>query len=193
VKDLAIARGYAEALFEVGEKGGEAEAYGPPLQALAETFRADPRTRRFFDTPRISTEERRQAVERVLSGRVPERLLNFVMLLLVKGRQSLLPEITEAYQELLDDSTGQHRAFITMAHEPDEETVAVIAARLSELFGQEVRPEITINPAILGGLIVRFGDRWLDASLRRHLVALKREMIHARLPGTLAASAQERA
>jgi F-type H+-transporting ATPase subunit delta len=193
VKDLAIARGYAEALFEVGEKAGEVEAYGPALQALADTFSADPRTARFFDTPRISSADRRQAVGRALSGRVPERLLNFVMLLLEKGRQPLIPEIAEAYQELLDDHTGQHRAFVTLAHEPDDETKAVIAGRLSELLGQEIRPEITINPAILGGLIVRYGDRWLDASLRRHLVALKREMIHARLPGILAASAQERA
>jgi F-type H+-transporting ATPase subunit delta len=192
VKDRTIARGYASALLEVGERHGEAEAYGPPLRALADAFRADPRTSRFFDTPRISREARRDAVRRTLEGRAPERFVHFVLLLLEKGRQSLIPRIADEYQLLLDERSGQHRAFVTLAREPDDQTRTLIADRLSRLLGQRIRPEIIINPAILGGLIVRYGDRWLDASLRRHLVALKREMIHARLPGTVPASAQQR-
>ncbi len=192
MKDLTIARGYASALFEVGERHGEEEACGPPLRALAEMFRADPRTTRFFATPRISREARRESVRRALEGRVPERLLHFVMMLLEKRRQSLLPEISDAYQTLLDERAGRHRAYVTMAREPDPATEVLLGERLSELLGQPVKPEIGINPAILGGFIVRYGDRWLDASLRRHLVALRREMIHARLPGSLAESAQQR-
>lgn len=192
MRRLAIARGYASALFEVGQRHGEAEAYGPPLRALAETFRADPRTRRFFDTPRITRDARHAAVRNALAGRAPERFVNFVSLLLQKGRQSQIPEIATAYQELLDEHSGQHRAYVILAHDPDEATETLIAERLSALLGQTVWPDISVNPAIMGGLIVRYGDRWLDASLRRHLVALKREMIHARLPGSLAASAQQR-
>ncbi len=192
MKDRTIARAYASALFEVGERHGEAEAYGAPLRGVADTFRADPRAPRFFDTPRIGREARREAIGRALEGRAPERFIHFVLLLLDKSRQALIPEIAEEYQLLLDERSGQHRVFVTLAREPDAETRSLIAERLSDLLGQAVRPEVTINPAILGGLIVRYGDRWLDASLRRHLVALKREMIHARLPGAPAASAQQR-
>lgn len=192
MKDLTIARAYASALFEIGERHNEPEAYGPPLRALADTFKADLRTRRFFDTPRITAEARRAAVRRALKGQVPERFVNFVMLVLGKGRQALFPEMADAYQELLDERSGQHHAQVTLARQPDAATEALIATRLTELLGQPVRPQITINPAILGGLIVRYGDRWLDASLRRRVVALKRDMIHARLPGLPATSTQER-
>lgn len=192
MKGLTIARAYASALFEIGERYDEAEAYGPPLRALAETFQSDPRTRRFFDTPRISGEDRRQAVRRTLEGRVPERFVNFVLLVLEKGRQTLFPEMAETYQVLLDERSGQHHAQVMLARQPDEATEALIAERLTALFGQPVRPQVTINPAILGGLIVRYGDRWLDASLRRRLVALKRDMTHARLPVLPAASARKR-
>jgi F-type H+-transporting ATPase subunit delta len=192
VKDLTIARAYASALFEVGDQHDEAEAYGPPLRVLAETFRSDPTTRRFFDTPRISVEDRRRAVRRALDGRAPPRFVNFVMLVLQKGRQTLFPEMAETYQALLDERSGQHHAQVTLARQPDAATEAYIAKRLTALLGQPVRPQITINPAILGGLIVRYGDRWLDASLRRRVVALKRDMIHARLPVLPAASTQER-
>jgi F-type H+-transporting ATPase subunit delta len=191
VKDLTIARAYASALFEIGDRHDEAESYGPPLHMMAEMFRSDPNVRRFFDTPRISAEKRRMALRSALEGRASERFVNFVLLVLKKGRQTLFPEMAETYQALLDERSGQHHAQVTLARQPDAATEAHIAERLTALLGQPVRPQITINPAIRGGLIVRYGDRWLDASLRRHLVALKREMIHARLPVLPAATTQE--
>jgi F-type H+-transporting ATPase subunit delta len=189
VKDLTIARAYASALFEVGERLGEAEAYGPPFQVLAETFRSDARTRRFFDTPRITPEAREEVVRKALKGRVPDRFLHFALLVLVKGRQRLFPEMAAAFQSLLDERSGKHRAHVTVARRPDAATEAYITERLSRLFGQPVQPQLVVNPAIVGGLIVRYGDRLLDASLRRQLVALKREMVHAHLPASPAASA----
>jgi F-type H+-transporting ATPase subunit delta len=188
VKDLTIARAYASALFEAGEQHGEAEAYGPPFQVLAEMFR-DARTRRFFDTPRITPAARQQVVRTALAGRVPERFLHFALLVMAKGRQRLYPEMAAAYQSLLDERSGKHRAHVTVAHEPDAATGAYIKQSLGRLFGQDVEPQVVVNPAIVGGLIVRYGDRLLDASLRRQLVALKREMIHAHLPATPAATA----
>jgi F-type H+-transporting ATPase subunit delta len=182
VRDLTIARAYSSALFETGVQHGEAEAYGPPFQVLAEMFR-DARTRRFFDTPRITAEDRRAVVRRVLDGRAPKRFLHFVLLVMEKGRQGLLPEIAEAYQSLLDERSGQFRAQVTVARRPDAATESLIAERLTSLLGQPVQPQITVNPAILGGFMVRYGDRWLDASLRRHFVALKRDLMHAHLPG----------
>jgi len=182
VRDLTIARAYASALFETGVAHDEAEAYGPPFEVLAAMFR-DARTRRFFDTPRIGAEARRAVIRRTLDGRVPKRFLHFVLLLMEKERQGLFPEIWIAYQQLLDERSGQFRAEVTVARRPDRATEALIAQRLTGLFGQPVQPQITINPAILGGLIVRYGDRLLDASLRRHVVALRRELMHAHLPG----------
>jgi F-type H+-transporting ATPase subunit delta len=189
VKDLTIARTYASALFEVGEKHGEAEAYGPPFRVLGELFRSDARTRRFFDTPQVSVEQRRQVVQNALAGRVPERFVHFVTIVMQKGRQNLLPEIAAAYQSLLDERSGRHRAHLTLAREPDADTESLLVEHLSRLFGQSVEPQIVVNPAIVGGFIVRYGDRLLDASLRRQLVGLKRQLVHARLPASPAASA----
>jgi F-type H+-transporting ATPase subunit delta len=59
---------------------------------------------------------------------------------------------------------------------------ALLTERLSSMLGQAVVPHIKVNPAILGGLVVRFGDRAMDGSLRRQLVSLKRDMMHATLP-----------
>jgi F-type H+-transporting ATPase subunit delta len=189
VKELTIARAYASALLEVGERHGEAEAYGAAFQALAELFRSDERIKRFFQTPRVSQDARREVIRKTLSGRVPDRFLNFALLVLEKERQHLLPEIAAAYQAMLDEHLGRHRASVTLARRPDAATEALITERLSRMFGESVQPQITVNPAIIGGLIVRYGDRLLDASLRRQLVALRRELIHAHLPEAPAASA----
>jgi F-type H+-transporting ATPase subunit delta len=189
VKDLTIARAYAGALFEVGERHGEAEAYSAPFRVLAEMFSSDFRTRRFFDTPRITAEARRSAVRKALEGRVPEHFLHFVLLVLDKERQKLLPQIAEAYQALVDENSGRHRAYVTLARRPDAAMESLITERLSRLFGEAMEPQITVNPAIVGGLIVRYGDQYLDASLRRQLVALRRELNHAHLPAKPAATA----
>lgn len=189
MRDVTIARAYAAALFEAGEASGEVETYGPPLREVADLF-GDARIRRFFDTPRISDEARRTVMREVLDGRVPDRLLRFLLVVLDRGRQGVLPEIAEAYQEMLDRRSGRYRAHVTLARRLDGATEALITERLSGLFGQPVEPEISINPAILGGLIARYGDRLLDASLRRHLVALRRELMDAHLPETPAGAAQ---
>jgi F-type H+-transporting ATPase subunit delta len=189
VKELTIARAYASALLEVGDRHGEAEDYAVAFRTLRELFHADERITRFFETPRVSQEARRRAVRKALAGRVPERFVHFALVVLDRRRQGLLPEIATTYQTMLDERVGRHRAYVTVARRPDASTEALIADRLSRMFGELVEPQIKVNPAIVGGLIVRYGDRLLDASLRRQLVALRRELVHAHLPAMPAATA----
>jgi F-type H+-transporting ATPase subunit delta len=183
VNTATISRSYAEALFEVGRAHGEEEAYGKAFDALTDAFRAEPRMRNFFASPRIPAETKRSALEAALKGRVPARFVNFALLVLDRGRQRLLPEMAGAYQALLDQRSGRVRVEVTLARKPDAALEAMLGERLSDLVGQPVRPHVAVNPAIVGGLVVRYGDRLLDASLRRQIVALRRDMINARLPG----------
>jgi F-type H+-transporting ATPase subunit delta len=188
VKDPTVARSYASALFEIGQRYGETEAYAAPFQVVAATFRADPRVARFFETPRIPVDAKRAALRRALEGRVPDRFLHFALVVMSRGRQRLFPEIAEAYQEILDRESGRVHAQVTLAREPDAAMQRLLTSMLTELIGQPVDPQVVINPAILGGLVVRYGDRLLDGSLRRQMVRLRRRLIHSGLPEHPAAS-----
>ncbi|NIQ59162.1 MAG: ATP synthase F1 subunit delta [Gemmatimonadetes bacterium] len=182
MRTLTIARNYAAALYELGARHDEAEDYAGAFDTLTAVLASEPRIRRFLETPKVEAKEKSAVVRQALEGRAPERFVRFVLVVLAKRRQALLPEIRDAYQELLDEHAGRIHARVTLAREPDEATRRLIAERLSGMLGKTVVPHIAVNPEILGGLVVRYGDRALDGSLRRQLVSLKREMMHAGLP-----------
>ena len=182
MRDRTIARNYAEALFELGQRHDEADVYADAFRAL-DTVLGDDTVRRFLETPKIEATDKQEALEKALAGRVPERFLHFLLVVVAKRRQGLLPVIREEYRELLDAAVGRVHARVTLARRADDEAKALLTERLSTLLGKDVVPHITVNPSILGGLVVRYGDRAMDGSLRRQLLSLKRQMMNARLPG----------
>lgn len=182
MRERTVARNYASALFDLGLSHSEEEAYASAFAALSDTLASDPRIQLFLATPKVEPVAKEGALREALDGRVPERFLRFVLVVLRKRRQSLLPLIAEEYQTLVDEHSGRIHAHVTLARTPDEATTALIADRLSTILGKTVVPHIRVNPEILGGLVVRYGDRALDGSLRRQLLSLKREMMHATLP-----------
>ena len=181
MRNRTIARNYAAALFELGQRHDEAEAYADAFDALDEVL-ADDRVRRFLETPKIEVGDKQEALRAALGGRVPERFLHFLMVTLAKRREDVLPDVRVEYQEMLDAALGRVHANVTLAREADDEAERLITERLSELLGKDVVPHITVKPEIVGGLIVRYGDRAMDGSLRRQLLSLKREMMDAKLP-----------
>ena len=182
MRDQTIARNYAAALFELGQRHDEAQAYADAFATLDEA-RAERRIQRFLETPKVEAEDKQAVLEAALAGRVPERFLHFLMVVVAKRRQGLLPVIRTEFRELLDAAVGRLHADVTLARPADDEAARLLRDRLSALLGREVVPHITVNPAILGGLVVRYGDRAMDGSLRRQLLSLKRQMLNASLPG----------
>jgi len=181
VRYQTIARNYAAALFELGQQYGESQAYADAFDALDEVL-ASERVASFLETPKIETSDKQAALRVALEGKVPERFLRFVLVVVAKRRQEALPTMRAEYRQLLDTAVGRIHADVTLAREADGAAERVISERLSSLLGKDVVPHITVNPAIIGGLVVRFGDQAMDGSLRRQLLSLKREMMHAGLP-----------
>ena len=181
MRERTIARNYASALFELGLEHGEEERYAGAFEALSEAL-GDVRIARFLATPKVEPEVKEKTIRDSLDGRAPERFLRFVQVVIRKRRQALLPLMAEEYQTMLDAHAGRIHAKVTLAREPDEATKELIAARLSGMLGKTVVPHIRVDPEIIGGLVVRYDDRAMDGSLRRQLLSLKRDMMHATLP-----------
>lgn len=189
MRDATIARNYAGALFDLGIRHGEEEGYARSFRELADALVSNARVRHFLETPKIGLGPKQAAMREALEGKVTENFLRFVLVVLAKGRQRLLPEMQGEYETILDEHAGRLHVEVTLAREPDAALRAEVAERLTAMLGKTVVPHFTVDPAILGGLVVRYGDHLLDSSLRRQLVSLKREMMHAGLPELPAASA----
>ena len=177
-----VARSYADALLELAGRQGEEQAFAAAFERLIE-LQADARVRAFLETPKIDVDAKKRVLRTALAGQVPPVFLNFLLVVLDKRRQRLLGEIALAYRELLDEKLGLLNVEVTVAHELDERGEEEVALQLSRILGRRVLPHLRVDPAILGGIIVRYGDRVLDGSLRRRLVSLRRRLLGAGLEG----------
>ncbi len=182
MRDTTIAAAYAEALYDLGERHEAHDAYAAGLQELVALIEREPEVRLFLESPTIEATERKAVLERALHGRVPLLLLNFLLVVLDKRRQRLLPEISREYLTLLDRRAGRVHVQVTLAREPDERTEEDLRAELSRVLGSTVVPHVRVDPRILGGLVVRYGDRVMDGSLRRRLAGMRRRLLEAELP-----------
>jgi len=171
VRNLTVARNYAEALFALGD------GYGPLLDAVAAAVQADERIRTALESPRVAKAVKGQILEKALKGEAPKEFVRFLQAVVRRGRQGLLTEIAQQYLVLLDEKLNRVHAGVTLASDPDSRTQKQVIERLTEALGREVRAYFRSDPRILGGVVVRVGDRIFDGSVRRRLTALQRRML----------------
>jgi len=171
VKSVTVARNYAEALFAAGDE------FGPLLDAVAGAVQADERIATALESPRVSKAAKALILERALKGEAPPKFVRFLQAVVRRGRQGLLAEIAQQYQVLLDTKLNRVHAGVTLADEADARLQKQVIDRLAQALGREVRAYFRSDPRILGGVIVRVGDRIFDGSVRRRLTALQRRML----------------
>ena len=176
-----VARNYAQTLLELANRNGgqrTVEEFGRAMELLADTV-ADRKVREFLSTPRVGAAERKEALRGALEGRVPDLFLRFVMVVVDKRRQALLPDIAHEYRALVDELAGRVRVQVAVSHAPDEALQEEITRALASRLGKTVIPTFTVNPELLGGMVARVGDEILDGSVRTSAAQLKRRMIEA--------------
>ena len=171
MKSITVARNYAEALFAAGDQ------YGELLDAVAGAIQADERIAITLDSPRVSKAAKSQILERALKGEAPPEFVRFLQAVVRRGRQGLLAEIAQEYQVLLDHKLDRLHAGVTLSDEADARTQKQVVERLTKALGREVRAYFRSDPRILGGVVVRVGDRVYDGSVRRRLTVLQRRML----------------
>lgn len=179
MKSTTIARNYAEALFLAGEahRGDALERYGRLVEAVAGAAAADERIAVALDSPRVAKATKAALLARALSGVAPVEFVRFLQAVVRRGRQGLLAEIALEYQRLLDVKLNRVHAGVTLAATPDARLETQIVERLTDALGREVRAHFRTDRAILGGVVVRVGDRVFDGSLRRRVATLRRQLL----------------
>lgn len=180
-----IARNYAETLFALAQRnGGDAtvDEYGVAIEDVAALLTQEPRIREFLETPRIDTDSKKRAIRGSFAGRVPDLFLRFLLVVIEKRRGATLCEVAAAYREIVDEARGRVRARVTLAREADPALQLEIRNSLERMFGKTVLPEFEVDRSLVGGVVVRVGDRVLDGSVRNRAVELRRRLLATDLP-----------
>jgi F-type H+-transporting ATPase subunit delta len=176
LSSVTIARNYAEALFDLGEGSGQTQRYADLIDAVAAAVETTPQVQAALMSPRVPKATKARIFAGAL-GDTPREFVLFLQALVKRGRQYLLREIATQYLALLDIKLNRIRAGVTLARPADEALRRVIQERLSQQLGKQVIASFSVDPAILGGAVVRVGERIHDGSVRRRLTKLRRQLI----------------
>ncbi len=179
MKTTTVARNYAEALFLAGEARGDAavERYGQVMDAVAAAVEADERIAVALESPRVAKQTKAELLAHALGDAAPEEFVRFLQAVVRRGRQGLFAEIAQEYQGLVDVKLNRVHAGVTLATEPDPGLQRHITERLAAAIGKDVRAHYRTDRGILGGVVVRVGDRIFDGSIKRKLGVLRRRML----------------
>ena len=177
MREPTIARNYAEALLSLAKRAKDLEGWGRMLDDVAVAMEQDRTFRNFMASPRVSADDKNGVLTRAFGDRVPRLFLKFLHALVRNRRQMLLPAVAHEYHALVDEVSGRVHARVTVARETEDSERKVIADRLTRTVGKDVVPHVHVNPAILGGVVVRIGDTVMDGSLRKRLSILRRRMV----------------
>ncbi|HWH52823.1 MAG TPA: F0F1 ATP synthase subunit delta [Gemmatimonadales bacterium] len=180
MREPTIARNYAETLLELARRAGDLRGWGELVEQVSDAVETDRRLRIFLESPRVSGQQKKDVIQKAFGGALPRDFVRFLQALVTHRRQMLIPAIAHEYHDLVDQVEGRVHASVTVARDADEADRNVIATQLSRALGKDVVPHFHVNPAILGGVVVRVGDTVLDGSVRRRLSVLRAGMLGAR-------------
>ena len=179
MREPTIAKNYAEALFETGERLGKTELFDDLINALAAVVQIEPTVRAVLESPRVRKEQKQKILRESFRGRAPDEFVRFLDAVIKRGRQSLFGAIAEQYAALVDVKLNRVHVGVTVARKADRKLQSVIQDRLTAAIGKEVIPHFRTDANILGGVILRIGDRIMDGSLRRKMKTLRRQLLRA--------------
>ena len=180
MRNYVVARNYAEALLAVADQAKAVERVGELLDAVAGAISSDPVIQAVMMSPRVKKADKKALLARGLEGIAPEGFVKFLASVVQRGRQGVLGDISQAYQLLADRHFNRLHASVVTARAADAALQQTITERLTKVMGKTVVPHFRADPAIVGGVIVRLGDRVLDGSIRRRIQTLRARMLQAK-------------
>jgi F-type H+-transporting ATPase subunit delta len=173
-----IARVYAEALFDVATDKDKLEKIREQLAEFADALDDDRDLQVFFFSPYFSSQEKRDGLEKAVSG-ADEEFLNFLALLAEKHRMPAIFRIRQTFEELYAEATKKLEVNVTSAIELDKSVVEQVGKEIEKQTGRSVQLSSSVDEDVLGGLVLRVGNVVLDASLRSKLEKMRREIARA--------------
>jgi F-type H+-transporting ATPase subunit delta len=169
-----VARPYAEALFDAAcdDKAFGTQAWLDLINELAQIASNDD-VRQAMSEPRLTNAQRAQVFSGIAKSKLPPAAMNFIQLLADNNRLMLLPEIAHQFAALKNRSEGVAQAIITSAFELSDAQVADLVGALERKFGLKLKPNVTIDPSLIGGVRVAVGDKVLDTSVQAQLARMR--------------------
>ena len=179
MKDILAATRYAQALFDIVRLTHQDEKVEEELDSFSAALKKNPEIEKFLNNPKLRTEEKRKFLMKLYQERKQdfyETLLNFYTILFEKKRFHLIHEICSNFKRIADEAQGQGVAEIRSAVPLNPQAEAKIVSRLEAIAGYKIKVKKEVDPALLGGVVLRVRNYVWDGSIKNKLNALKKEL-----------------
>ncbi len=177
----SVARRYAEAFFSIAQEAGKIDDYQNELGKIVQTIEEVADLKEYFAHPLLPAKEKKEVATKIFSTAVSSITLNFLLLILDKKRQTYLELIYKEYEEMADETRNIKKAELISAMPVSDQDVNALSDNLSRSTGKTIKLALTIDPAILGGVKIRIGDKIIDASVAKKLEMLKKNLTAAKI------------
>jgi len=183
MSDSSLAVSYAKGLLELAGAEGQAYELGKELSLIATTVGGHLRLSQALSDADLPVAKRLEIVEEIFQGKISALALGFLQTSALTGRAKLIGLIAEKYSQSLEDLLGKALAEVTTAIPLSEKAEQVIVEELRRIIGKDIMLDTRVDPAIIGGVVVRVDGKLLDGSLRSSFQGLRQAMISQRTKG----------
>lgn len=179
-RDLIAANRYAHALFDIARLTHQDEVIEAELESFSEALRKAPELEDFLLSPKFFIEQKRKLLQKIYQEREKdyyELLVNFFTLLLEKSRFNLIHEIAIQFKRIADEAQGQAIADIKSAVPLTAQAEKSLVQQIERLAGYKIEVRKEIDPALVGGVMVRVRNRVLDSTVKYKIEQMKKELL----------------
>jgi F-type H+-transporting ATPase subunit delta len=167
---------YARSLLDLTKESRTVEAIAADLEAVSTLLAQQPGLEAFLASPYFAEQTKRDLIREVFTGRLDRTTVNFLSVMIDHNRGTLLPKVLGRFRQLYRVYQGYESVAVTVAQSPSPEQFQKLARELAEAMRAKIDLEVLVDPSILGGVIIRHGDKLLDNSIRGRLTRTVRQV-----------------
>lgn len=172
-----VSKTYGDALFEVAVESAQLDAYWEEVKAVRAAFGENPELFKLMSHPKIVKEEKVKIIEDIFAGKVSAELVGLLRMIVEKGHFEEMDSVLEYFEAQVKEYKNIGTAYVTAAMELSDAQKAAIEKRLLETTKYvEFEMHYAVDTTLIGGMVIRIGDRVVDSSVKTKLSALTREL-----------------
>jgi F-type H+-transporting ATPase subunit delta len=177
----AVASQYSKALFNSGEAKEHLEGRLAALEKISDLIEQNPKLQEILFGPQLNKQNKKVFLKQMAGDFFDNGILNFLFLLIDKGRLKYLPTIKQEYSRLIKNELGIIKASLITAVPVENEIKESVKGKLEKAYSKQVEVHSEVIPEIIGGMIIKIGNKRLDESVKERLSKLKKALLASKL------------
>ncbi|MFI3172640.1 MAG: ATP synthase F1 subunit delta [Eubacteriales bacterium] len=177
-----VSKTYGDALFELAKQEGKIEEFAPQVESVLEVFDLNRELIKLMEQPKIVKDEKIKVIEDIFTGKVAKEIVGLMVLLIEKSHYTDMVSVFEYFIEQVKEEKGIGIARITSATKLREEQKVQVEKRLLETTNYTTfEMNFAVDESLIGGMVIRIGDRVVDSSIKTKLYGLSKELKNIQL------------